>query len=205
MKKNIFKTLCILMLTLIIDQPTASADNRFILNPIEVTAGETSTLSIELDNETTFYGFQADIFFPIGIEVVRDNSKSDICLSDRFDQSFSLISNLFENNHLRLGAFSSAHKAIEGNNGIILNIKVKVSDSFEGGDLTINNILCITEDDQDVKLSDVSTFIYGVILPNELKLNHDSAQLKVGETISLTATIIPENSSDKSVTWTSSD
>ena len=38
-----------------------------------------------------------------------------------------------------------------------------------------------------------------------VKLSQTSAQLKVGESVSLTATVLPEDATDKSVTWTSSN
>ena len=43
------------------------------------------------------------------------------------------------------------------------------------------------------------------ILPQSIILNTDEASLLLGETIELTATVRPENTTDKTVTWTSSD
>ena len=43
------------------------------------------------------------------------------------------------------------------------------------------------------------------ITVSSIKLNQTSATLNVGETIDLTATVSPENATDKTVTWSSSD
>ncbi|MDE6086255.1 MAG: Ig-like domain-containing protein, partial [Muribaculaceae bacterium] len=38
-----------------------------------------------------------------------------------------------------------------------------------------------------------------------IALNHESAQLKVGESVKLEATVLPEDATDKNITWSSSD
>ena len=43
------------------------------------------------------------------------------------------------------------------------------------------------------------------ILPQSITLNNESESLHIGETVQLTATVLPENTTDKTVTWTSSD
>lgn len=43
------------------------------------------------------------------------------------------------------------------------------------------------------------------ILTEEIALSDSAAQMKPGETKDLTATVLPENATDKNVTWTSSD
>ncbi|MDE6017467.1 MAG: Ig-like domain-containing protein, partial [Muribaculaceae bacterium] len=43
------------------------------------------------------------------------------------------------------------------------------------------------------------------ILAESVTLNKNTAELKVGETVELSATVLPENTSDKTVKWTSSD
>ncbi|MDE6562582.1 MAG: Ig-like domain-containing protein, partial [Muribaculaceae bacterium] len=44
-----------------------------------------------------------------------------------------------------------------------------------------------------------------IIDATDLTLNRNTAELKVGETLALEATVIPENATDKTVTWSSSD
>lgn len=45
----------------------------------------------------------------------------------------------------------------------------------------------------------------GFIEAKSITLNHTSATLGVGETLALTATVLPDNATDKKVSWTSSD
>ncbi len=44
-----------------------------------------------------------------------------------------------------------------------------------------------------------------VVSAESITLSEQTAELKVGETVSITATVLPENTTDKKVTWTSSD
>lgn len=51
----------------------------------------------------------------------------------------------------------------------------------------------------------VSVPASGVIEAKSITLNHTSATLGEGETLTLTATVLPDNATDKTVSWTSSD
>ena len=44
-----------------------------------------------------------------------------------------------------------------------------------------------------------------VVLAESVKLNKEAEELKVGDTTTLTATVLPENATNKIVTWSSSD
>ncbi len=205
MDKINFKFLGILILAMAFNASQVFAQDRLSIVSQTVTAGEDCEITIGLDNETIFYGFQADITLPKGLEVVTENGIPDVILSDRFDASFSVISKLHANNKLRLGAFSSDHNAIKGNSGPIFNVKLKASDSFEGGTIYVSDIICITEDNQDYKLEDTETILDYIVKPKSILFSKESIQLHVGNTIQLEATVQPENASDKNVEWSSSD
>ncbi len=58
------------------------------------------------------------------------------------------------------------------------------------------------------KASDVYTAVFAVpvlVAEESVALDNTEATLGVGETVTLTATVLPENAADKTVTWTSSD
>ncbi|MDE6551627.1 MAG: Ig-like domain-containing protein, partial [Muribaculaceae bacterium] len=133
------------------------------------------------------------------------NGNPDVSLSKRFDESYSLISNLNEHNLLRLGAFSSEHRAIKGNSGSIFDVRLKATDSFEGGIVRLSKLLCITDDDKDIKLPDTSVVVECIIHPKDISISKESVQLCVGNIFQLEATVLPENTSDKTVSWTTAD
>ena len=133
----------------------ASAADRFYIDAVNVEPGETRQLAFILENSQTFYGFQADITLPEGLEFVRNNGKVDLRLSSRAD-GYTTVSNLTANGTLRVGAFSASHTAISGDDGELLYVNVRASDDFAGGVLAITNILMTDASDNDVSLPDFS-------------------------------------------------
>lgn len=135
----------------------ASAADRFYVDAANIEPGETKTLSFNLDNDQTFYGFQADITLPEGLEIITNTSgKAEVTLSSRCDGSYSTVSNLLASGEVRIGAFSTSHTAISGNSGALLYLKVKAADDFVGGTLSISNILFVGANDRDVEFPDYS-------------------------------------------------
>lgn len=157
MKRSfIYRTLMVLAL-LFGAMSAASATDRFYVEAANIEPGETKTLSLNLDNDRTFYGFQADITLPEGLEIITNTSgKADVTLSSRCDGSYTTVSNVLASGTVRLGAFSTSHTAISGNTGALLYLKVKADDDFAGGTLSISNILFVGANDIDVEFPDYS-------------------------------------------------
>ena len=132
----------------------ASAADRFYIDAVNIEPGETKTLAFILDNEQEFYGFQADITLPDGLEIVTNNGKPDITLSSRADASYTIVSNMLANENVRLGTFSTSHTPLTGNYGALLYVKVKADSDFIGGTLAITNVIFIGANDRDVELPD---------------------------------------------------
>ena len=152
----IYRTLMVLAL-LFGAMSAASAADRFYVEAANIEPGETKTLSFNLDNDQTFYGFQADITLPEGLEIITNTSgKADVTLSSRCDGSYTTVSNVLASGAVRLGGFSTSHAAISGNSGALLYLKVKADDDFAGGALSISNILFVGANDRDVEFPDYS-------------------------------------------------
>lgn len=179
--KHLISFRILLTLTLLIGaMSVASASDRFYLDPVNIEAGETKTLSFNLENEQVFYGFQVDIVFPDGIQLeTNSNGKFDCSLSQRFDSSYSLFNNSLADGSIRFGAFSSNHAAISGSNGAVLLVKVRASDNFEGGTLYIKNTYFVGTGDIDVVLDDYSVSL-GNQHNNECYIQ--DFRIEVGET-----------------------
>ena len=163
MKRSfIYRTLMVLAL-LFGAMSAASAADRFYVEAANIEPGETKTLSFNLDNDQTFYGFQADIMLPEGLEIITNTSgKADVTLSSRCDGSYTTVSNVLASGAVRLGGFSTSHAAISGNSGALLYLKVKADDDFAGGALSISNILFVGANDRDVEFPD-----YSIVLGNQ--------------------------------------
>ncbi len=271
---------------------SASASERLFIEAQTFQPGKTSELTICLDNNTHYYGVQAEIVLPAGLSFVSTNGRADVRLSERLSGDYTLVSNI-KDNTLRLAAFSTTHTSIVGNQGAILYVKVNANTNFTGGTVMLNNVLLTNKEDKDVAIPDseasaeipgtftvsldksslsmtegdvetlvaqatkngnvevkseqwsssapsVATVNNGVVtaiakgeatityllidnydkeyratcnitveaayIPaSSVTIDKTSASLKVGETSKLTATVSPATTTDKTVTWTSSN
>ncbi len=138
---------------------SATAANRFYAKPMDIKPGETRTVEFVLDNEQQYFGFQADISLPHGLEVLMDGNRPDMELSQRAGQSFTVVGNTLADGTVRVGTFSTSHVAFSGDGGVLARMKVRASADFQGGRLSLGNVLFISADDRDVALPDCSSAV----------------------------------------------
>lgn len=138
---------------------SATAANRFYAKPMDIKPGETRTVEFVLDNEQQYFGFQADISLPHGLEVLMDGNRPDMELSQRAGQSFTVVGNTLADGTVRVGTFSTSHVAFSGDGGVLARMKVRASADFRGGRLSLGNVLFISADDRDVALPDCSSAV----------------------------------------------
>lgn len=150
MKKSLLQHVLLTLTLLLGAMSVASAADRIYIDAVYIEPGETQTIAINLENEVPYYGFQADINLPKGLEFVIENGSPSISLSARTNASYSLVTNLVNLGCLRVGAFSSNHTSIAGTSGTLLFVKVSADDEFVGGQLALSNIHFIGENDQDI-------------------------------------------------------
>ncbi|MCM1519079.1 MAG: Ig-like domain-containing protein [Pseudoflavonifractor sp.] len=134
--------------------PAAAASDRLYADGVNIEPGETRTITFNLDNSQEFFGFQADIAFPAGLEIAELNGKPDCSLSHRANSSYAMVSNRLSSGAIRVGAFSTDHTAISGDSGALLYVKVTAAADFAGGSLTVSDILFTDVTDNDVALPD---------------------------------------------------
>ncbi len=151
----IYRTL--MMLTLLFTATSAAlAADRFYVDAVTVEPGETKTLEFNLENANSYYGFQADITLPQGLEfITASNGKADLSLTSRCS-GYTSVSNLLSPNKVRIGAFSTSNSVISGNSGALVYLKVKASADYAGGTLSITDILFVGEDKKDVEFPNFS-------------------------------------------------
>ncbi len=157
MKKSLLQRMLLTLALLFGAMSAASAADRFYMEAANIEPAETRTLVFCLDNENPYFGFQADLKLPEGLEVVAENGKPAITLSSRADNSFQIVGNTLADGSLRFGTFSTSHASFSGNSGALLNIKVKAASEFAGGELTVKDILFIGSGNKDVEFPEIST------------------------------------------------
>ena len=67
-------------------------------------------------------------------------------------------------------------------------------------------VITVTSEATNSITATIEVTVSEAVIPVEsITLSHDTASMLVGETLQLTATVTPDNATDKTVTWTSSD
>ena len=70
---------------------TMTAQNTVAISDFKITAKETKTIAVELNNATSFTAFQMDVVLPDGVNYVQENGEKCISLAgERAGSSFVL-------------------------------------------------------------------------------------------------------------------
>ena len=155
--------LSLLLLMLWVLPTTLEAEERFYIESLNIQPGQTKTFSLNLDNENSYQGFQADIVLPEGLSIVtKTNGTFDISLTDRAPSSFSLSSNEITEGTVRVVCYSSQNDVFSGQSGALVTMQIKASDSFNGGQLSLKNVIFSGLDNRDVNMSDYNLQILSV-------------------------------------------
>ena len=129
---------------------------------VEVAPGESVTLSINLDNETTnLMGWQCDIVLPEGLSLaLKANGKPAAMLGSRFAiTEHSITSSRLANGAYRFIATSMDGEAIPGFSGVLFTVTLQAEATLASGTTltgTVKNIEFNTQDNQKLSLSDVT-------------------------------------------------
>ncbi len=187
---------------------SAFAEDKFYVDKIDIEPGTKDTLKLILDNQTTYYGFQAVVTLPEGLSFVKkSDGKVDMSLdASRTAGGEYLLVTKENGRFLNVAAFSTANPqvAIVGNEGTLATIKVEATKDFSGGKVKLTRIKFIKENDVDDNLNDSSTDIG--VLPISVTIDNTPILLETtGLTQTFTATITPDFATDKTLTWESKD
>lgn len=154
-----------LMVLVLVFAGITQATNTLKVQNVEVTPGESVTLRIELDNETTnLMGWQCDIVLPEGLSLaLKGNGKPAAILGERFSiTEHTISSGQLANGTYRFIATSMDGEAIPGTTGTLFSMILQADASVTpGATLTgiVQNIEFNTQDNQKLTLADVSFLV----------------------------------------------
>ena len=140
----------------------AQAANILKVKDVEVKPGERTTLSIELENETTnLMGWQCDIVLPEGLSLeLKSNGKPAATLGERFSTTgHTISSSRLANGAYRFIATSMDGEAIPGNIGTLFSVTLKADASLTSGtSMTcwVSNVEFNTQDNKKETLDEAS-------------------------------------------------
>ncbi len=194
--RKLYKVTTLLMLIVALSASRANAQGSFYVNnnKTDLEPGTDDTIEIMLDNSSQYYGFQAQLTLPAGLELKGGPGLIGA------DASYQLITNV-KNGVIHMAAFSSQPDTSAS--GVGIKIDVTVSPTYKGGNLSLKNIILTASGDKD-ETCDPQDIIFGV-LPISIALDRRSVGLEPSDKVTLTATINPEYATKKALIWETSN
>ncbi len=112
-----------------------SAANSLKISATEIMQGVENEISMELTADGAFTGFQVTVTLSDGLSFVAPGAELGATIS----QSHQLSAHI-DGNTLKLVCFSNSNSTLE-TSGTLLNLKVKASDTFSGGTISITDAI----------------------------------------------------------------
>lgn len=190
----------LIIVSILIYSSAVFADSLYI-EPFEIQSGDAKEVSINLSNSESVTALQFELHLPIGLELVYENDNW-MSLKERASSDHSVIINYNGIDFAKVVCFSNTNSPFNGNEGSLLRMRVSASVEFVGGSIELNNIKLSNASGKDILLDNSDCFVVGFIPVASIDLK-EYCELKVGESVALTATIYPENATDKTLTWSS--
>jgi len=174
--------------------PTITAENG--------TVGDIVNVTVSIPTNTNAAGGSFNLIY--------DNTKMELidATAGNIIAAFSkTVNKTYAANKVRLNFAGS--ETVSASGGIILNASFKLTaagtatfstEKFKLADIDTNYLAC-ENSDKSITISEAIT----TVLVTGVSLNKTSSILTVGDTETLTATVLPLNATNKNVTWTSSN
>jgi hypothetical protein len=146
-----------------------SAEDKVTIKDFSISPGETKTVSIELESDVVYAGFQFDLYLPEGITIseysadnVRIPESTSLTMTEQVDGSYRFL------------AAAMDLEEIKGASGGIVTITVSASIELKSGSLTgyLRNVKLSKVDGKGVTYSEISLPIT-VYVPGDASGNND--------------------------------
>ena len=175
------------------------------LNDVSVKGGEISpevskAFSLELSNESEMTAFQMDVVLPNGLSL--DLSKTR--LTGRCG-NHQLQTKLLGNGKVRIICMSSDNTSISGNIGSVIDLWIKAEKGIAGNQIVkLENIIFSDVKARTYRMDPFSFVVDVKYVPaTSVSISESNMQLEVSDSRLLTASLLPENCTDKTILWKS--
>ena len=107
------------------------AEDNVTINDFSISAGESKTVSIELESDVVYAGFQFDLYLPDGITIEEYSADKE-----RIPESTSLSMMKQNDGSYRFIAAAMNQEEIKGTSGCIIVIKINADSELKSGRFT---------------------------------------------------------------------
>lgn len=174
-------------------------------NDVSVKGGELSpevskAFSLELSNESEMTAFQMDVVLPNGLSL--DLSKTR--LTGRCG-NHQLQTKQLGNGKVRIICMSSDNTSISGKIGSVIDLWIKAEKGIAGNQIVkVENIIFSDVKARTYRMDPLSFVVDVKYVPvTSVSISESNIQLEVSDSRQLTASLLPENCTDKTILWKS--
>ena len=174
-------------------------------NDVSVKGGEISpevskAFSLELSNESEMTAFQMDVVLPNGLSL--DLSKTRLTGRCGHHQ---LQTKQLGNGKVRIICMSSDNTSISGNIGSVIDMWIKAEKGIAGNQIVkLENIIFSDVKARTYRMDPFSFIVDVKYVPvTSVSISESNMQLEVSDSRQLTASLLPENCTDKTILWKS--
>lgn len=174
-------------------------------NDVSVKGGDISpevskAFSLELSNESEMTAFQMDVVLPNGLSL--DLSKTR--LTGRCG-NHQLQTKLLGNGKVRIICMSSDNTSISGKIGSVIDLWIKAEKGIAGNQIVkVENIIFSDVKARTYRMDPLSFVVDVKYVPaTSVSISESNMQLEVSDSRQLTASLLPENCTDKTILWKS--
>ena len=174
-------------------------------NDVSVKGGEISpevskAFSLELSNESEMTAFQMDVVLPNGLSL--DLSKTRLTGRCGHHQ---LQTKQLGNGKVRIICMSSDNTSISGNIGSVIDMWIKAEKGIAGNQIVkLENIIFSDVKARTYRMVPFSFVVDVKYVPaTSVSISESNIQLEVSDSRQLTASLLPENCTDKTILWKS--
>ena len=174
-------------------------------NDVSVKGGDISpevskAFSLELSNESEMTAFQMDVVLPNGLSL--DLSKTR--LTGRCG-NHQLQTKQLGNGKVRIICMSSDNTSISGNIGSVIELWIKADKGIAGNQIVkLENIIFSDVKARTYRMDPLSLVVDVKYVPaTSVSISESNMQLEVSDSRLLTASLLPENCTDKTILWKS--
>ena len=174
-------------------------------NDVFVKSGEISpevskAFSFELSNESEMTAFQMDVVLPNGLSL--DLSKTRLT---RRCGNHQLQTKQLGNGKVRIICMSSDNTSISGKIGSVIDLWIKAEKGITGNQIVkLENIIFSDVKARTYRMDSFSFVVDVKYVPvTSVSISESNMQLEVSDSRLLTASLLPENCTDKTILWKS--
>lgn len=174
-------------------------------NDVSVKGGEISpevskAFSLELSNESEMTAFQMDVVLPNGLSLDLNKTR----LTGRCG-NHQLQTKQLGNGKVRIICMSSDNTSISGKIGSVIDLWIKAEKGITGNQIVkLENIIFSDVKARTYRMDPFSFVVDVKYVPvTSVSISESNMQLEVSDSRQLTASLLPENCTDKTILWKS--